>query len=319
MSELEGLTQIIATDNDVTASVTSTIRLLDSNTLFIETLNLLQEVISKSENVTNVLNSDFSFRQVLYVNASTGTISIKDILSGKSTIIIQNLFTIKAIALSPDGNTLYVSVLNTDILAYYLDPLTNSWKKKPGFLYKSSEDVYPGGLLVIGNYLYITNTKINANCINVIDATTGNILLNSVNNFINYPIACDFNVPTLMVSDGTYIYISNTGMFNSGSNISRMNIDGSNLKIDWVTGLLGPTQMVINDSSLYVVNGPFLQNDNTVVQIDIKNKDAPVIIGPLRNSEGKVMSFDKSIGLFIENNNLNVIDNAGNILFNIFL
>ena len=313
MSEVDALMQIIAAANDVTASLNLALSSNDSDLISSVTAILEQKTIAL-ENASNLLDTAVPSTQVFSLNASDGTISMTDSVSGKSTVIINGLVLPKAMTLSPDGQSLYVCVVNSDIVAYYLDPLTGSWKKNPGFSYKSSNDVYPGGLIVIGNYLYITNNSRNSNCINVIDAGTGKVLLNPVTNFVNFPLASGLNVPTAIISDGTHIYVANTGEFNTGSTISRMNIDGSDLKLEWVKGLLGPTQMAIHDSSLYVVNGPFLQDNNTVVQIDIADKDAPVVVGPLKNPDGSVRSFQKAIGLVIVDNKLIVIDRAGNTL-----
>lgn len=314
MTEVDVLMQIIAAANDVTASVNSALSSLESNdaNIIASATAVLEQKTTALENFANLLESAVPSSQVFSVNASNGTISMKDSVSGRSTVIIRDLFLIKAMTLSPDGQFLYVCVFNSDIVAYYLDPLTGSWKKNPSFSYKPSEDVYPGGLTVIGNYLYITNGSTNS--INVVDASTGNVLLNPSTNFINYPLASGLNTPTAIISDGTYLYVANTGMYNTGKTISRMNIDGSNLKLDWVKDLSGPTQMAILDSSLYVVTGSFLQNNNTIVQIDITDKNRPVVVGPLKNSDGSVRSFQKAIGLVIVDNNLNVIDRFGNTL-----
>ena len=327
VTEVDVLMQIIAAANDVISSINSATSSLGSNDAVViaSATAMLEQKSAALENATNLLEAAVPSSQIFSVDASNGTISMKDSVSGKSTVIIRDLFLVKAMTLSPDGQSLYVCVFNSDIVAYYLDPLTGSWKKNPGFSYKPLEDVYPGGLIVIGNYLYLTNNSRNSNCINVVDAATGKVLLNPSTNFINYPLASGLNTPTAIISDGTHLYVANTGEFNSGNTISRMNIDGSDLKLEWVKGknddkninkhLSGPTQMAILGSSLYVVNSEVEQNDNTVVEIDIKDKDMPKIVGPLKNLDGSVQSFKKAIGLVVVDNVLNIIDRTGNTLF----
>jgi len=317
MSEVDALLQIIAALNHVTNATNAVMSSITSNndSLITAATTVLEQKAAALENATNLLDTAVPSTQIFSANSSNGTVSMTDSVSGKNTIILSDLIQLKAITLSPDGKTLYVSVCDTDIIAYYLEPTSGLWKKKPGFLYYPNNDVYPGGLLVIDNYLYITNTNKQSNSINIIDTTTGRLRLNTATNVATASFVSGFNVPTAMVTDGTYVYVANTGEYNNGSSISRMNLDGSNLKLHWVsTGLLGPTQMAIHNSSLYVVNGPFLQNNNTVIEIDIKDKDTPHVIGPLKNPDGSVRNFEKVIGLAVVNNELRVIDRAGNTL-----
>lgn len=263
----------------------------------------LSKKIATLEVAVNLLDKASTY-QLFSTNNSSGTVYLN------GTAILSGIQQLKAIALSADGQILYVVSHFTMIRAYKVDLLTGVWSIYETFNYNASEASYPGGLFRLGNILYITNNS--RNSINAVDARSGLPLINKATGIINAEIANGFDVPTSMVSDGTYLYVANTGKTNSGSTVSRMNLDGSDLILKWATDLEGPTQMAVLGGYLYVVNGPFNQSNNTIMQIDLASGK---IIGPLIKPDNVEVSFTGDIGLVVLKNKLTVIDNSGNIVY----
>jgi hypothetical protein len=300
ITETQALTQIVSVANDVTTAA-NTVRIsvpLNNIDVINAAAETLSNKIATLEIAVNLLDKASTY-QLFSTNNSSGSVYLN------GTVILSGIQQLKSIALSADGQILYVVSHFTMIRAYKVDLLTGVWSIYETFNYKASENSYPGGLFLLGNVLFITNNS--RNSINAVDAKSGSPLVNKETGIINAEIANGFDVPTSMVSDGKYIYVANTGKRNSGSTVSRMNLDGSDLILNWVKDLEGPTQMVILGGYLYVVNGPFNQSNNIITQIDLASG---TIIGPLAKSDkGEDLSFTGEIGLVVLKKQLNVIDN----------
>jgi hypothetical protein len=243
-------------------------------------------------------------------------ISNSDLLSGGSLYIpSNNIFTI-----SPDLQTLYVaSPLGQYITKYnqtstgWVDSNTivpNSFNVRIGSL-------FPSGLYVYKSFLFITFADNNNNSqIWKVDATTGNQFYSSTTGYNMSSIYSTNNAGlTSMISDDTYLYVSNTGNLNRGHTIVRVKLEDNTVDENWVSftyEISSPIQLQIFGGFLAVLHTSLLNNYIKHISL-IKLEDGTYTTLSLPGSE-----YTK-LGLSLNNSGLNIINENNNSMYTVDL
>jgi len=99
-------------------------------------------------------------------------------------------------------------------------------------------------MAIHGSYMYVANYG--NGCISKISLADSSIVILDWATVLYGPFG--------LVASGSYLYVSNMGMFGDGTNISKINLDdGSITDLNWASGLAnGPAGLAIYGSYLYV-------------------------------------------------------------------
>ena len=219
---------------------------------------------------------------------------------------------VSSIAVAPDTLTIYAASSLPYLRKYVktYDVVTDliNWVLDESFKFVSlNVSQFPTGLLLNGADLYIsTSNNKNVSKILKVNAKNGNQILSVETGENISEIYSTYNagLTNMIIGNGDYLYVANTGNFNSGRSIHRVGLQAGLANTeDWITNLtLAPIQLGVYDNYLCVLETDLFSGEKIV---EVFSLDEGLLVYTLELHESKYLT----LGLSLIESFLSLIDN----------
>lgn len=242
------------------------------------------------------------------------------ILQNGQPLNIPFINLVTTLVMSIDLQSLYIASSTANYIRKYNNTL-DGWVADKSFNVEI-DSLFPMGLLLNDSDLYISFAdNFNNSKIMKVSAATGRQYYDPISN-LNKSTIYNSSTEALsaMVTDGTYLYVANSGNYNNGRTINRISLADNTITVGWASGLnQAPIQLCIYKNYLCV-----LQSSLT---FSITSNSAPAKQVVLLNlTDGSIAttfvlhgSENLNLGLSLVISVLNLINSNGNIVYSIDL
>jgi hypothetical protein len=248
------------------------------------------------------------------------------VINGNSIVLNgETLFTanfINSFVVSPDLQSVYVAS------PYNIRKYVKNFNLTTGEMNWNSDDVkfnfklgdssqFISGLLLNGTFLYIsTSNSQNKSNILKVNALSGMQYV-SLDTGMNTSLIhdnMDASLTAMTIGDGKYLYATNTGNYNTGKSIDRIDLQDRSLNTrKWINNtVLAPIQCHIYESYLCVLEADIFYGKRLVEIFNLED-------GKLVHTVKLQDSDYKSLGLSLAKSILRLIDSNSKILYTVDL
>jgi hypothetical protein len=209
---------------------------------------------------------------------------------------------ISSFAVAPDTLTIYAASSLPYLRKYVktYDDVTRlfNWVLDESFKFVSlNVSQFLTGLLLNGADLYISTSNNNGvSKILKVNAENGNQILSveTGENISEIYSTINAGLSNMTIGNGDYLYVANTGNFNSGRSIHRVGLQaGLESTEDWITNLtLAPIQLGVYDNYLCVLGAEFFSGEKIV---EVFSLDEGLLVYTLKLHESDNLSLGLSL------------------------